>query len=298
MFEKFANIAQRHQSALWKALPYELFVRSYSIPFFRGILKPLFGVKKPKNVFFVLGCYNAGTTVVKDAIALYPDIATAPIEGDLLSDSLDEYESGDWPRCMYANSFQIMQARKNTNINADQIVSDWRPWIRSGKFFLEKSISNTCRIPLLRKAFPCTKFVCVVREPEGVVRGIQRRSRPGKSAARLLDSSVYPDDLLLKQWTFFYRLVLEDCKSSSDDIYFCSYEKFIDEPAEELGRIFNFLNFSGADPVYENSQLLVDGEFLEIRPRKKKKGDVSYLDSVASIQIAIDNILADQEHLV
>lgn len=286
----FTRLRKRHKLSLITSLTYELFVRAYQLRGFRTAIKYFFRQQMPKEVFFVLGCYNAGTTVVKEAIGLHPDIVMAPVEGDLLTDAMKSYEYGGWPRCMVGNCYGVRQERLHGTVSAPQIISDLRPWMRKGKSFLEKSISNTVRIPLLRKAFPTTKFICVVREPEAVIRGIQKRSQPTGMASNILDMNYYPDELLLRQWVFFYQTVLDDYAKNCADIYFCSYEKFTREPNVELEEIFKFLDLRDKKPHYLDGQLTVGDRTLTIHSRSEECKD--YLSSAGRIQEQIDSIVA------
>lgn len=262
-FSRLARVSKRHNLPWYQALVVESFVRLYRRALFRRILRPFFRPKRPLGIFFVVGCYNSGTTVIKNAISLHPDVATAPIEGDRLTGALLPYETGGWPRCLFGNCHEVVTDRRHGKVDADLFWSDLRPWIDTHKYFLEKSISNTVRIPLLRKAFPGTRFICVVRDVEGVVQGIQRRSRPYGLARKILGASEYSHELLSRQWRFFYSLVLEDM-STEKDIYFCSYEKFISEPDTEVAKLYEFLGLSPQPLAYRNSRLSVGERSLEI----------------------------------
>lgn len=275
--------------SFWKALLYELFIRFYQYSILRKILKHFFRHTKPLNTFFVLGCYNSGTTVIKDAIALHPDMSVAPVEGDLLTEAYSHYEVTGGARCMYADAIQIMHERKYTEINAEQAISDWRPWIHSDKFFLEKSISNTLRINSLRKAFSDTKFICVTRNVEGVVRGINKRSSPSGIFAHILGDNKYPTNLLIRQWLMFYSLVLNDLDNKKADIYFVSYEKFLSSPECEVTKMFTFLGLASTELDYENSTLCIGGRMLHLREQSHKK-NIDYLDTTNKVMFEINKI--------
>lgn len=279
-------LSQRHQMPPIKAIFYELFIRLYEHPLIRPTLKLFISKKQPAQINFVMGCYNSGTTVVKNAIALHPDIATAPVEGDLLTCSLLSYEKGGWPRCMVAKCHDVMNERKYGSVDKESFTSDLRPWIKNQKIFLEKSISNACRIPLLRNSFSHAKFVCVTREAEGVIQGIQRRSNPSNKAEILLASDKYPHELLLRQWVFFYSLLLRDCKERSNDIYICSYEKFIQEPEQELKKIYDFLELDSSSLSFRNNWLSIDKKSLKIRT--KQSNSKLFIDNLEQLETNID----------
>lgn len=289
MFEKLNSISRRHKLPRCMALPYELFVRAYQRPVLRGLLKLFFRSRKPSNVFFILGCYNSGTTVIKEVVALHPSITIAPVEGDLITGSLDRFESGLSPRCMYVNAEQIIRERKYKKLNTEEIISDWRPWIRSDKIFLEKSISNTVRVNRLRLAFQGTKFVCVTRSVEGVVRGIKKKSFPTGILRKILGEPTYPDELLIRQWVMFYSLVLSDYDAEEADIYFVSYEKFLSSPLAEVKKIYAFMGLSSRGMIFGNDHLTLGGESLHIR-RAAENQSAKYICTSGGLLTAINEV--------
>lgn len=254
---KLARIAKRHRMSPGKALFYEALVRAWRYPVLRSVLRIPFGTRQPKAWIFLVGSYNAGTTIVKNAILSHPGVAGMPVEGDIMTSVLDDFESGDFPRGMYANKDRIEADRAGAAPDAKQIEKDWSPWIRRGQRFLEKSISNSLRMPHLRKAFPGCRFVCVVRHPEDVARGIRKRSQPKAGGE-------YQNDFLDQQWAYFYQTMLDD--SQPQDTVFCSYESFIQSPAEEVERLFKELELPTVPIRHEGETLHVGAVQHRIRP--------------------------------
>ena len=246
----------------YMALPYELFIRLYRKKHYRRLLKLFFSKQNPEGWIFLVGCYNAGTTIIKDSIATHPNVTTPPIEGDVLTSYLSNFEDNGLPRGMFGNSYLITRHRQKGILDADAILSDWRPWIKPGKYFLEKSISNSVRINLIRRTFPGAKFVCVVRNPTDVVKGIQKRSQPHGLASKIFSGCVYPDSFLLRQWAFIYKAVLEDKET---DTAFVSYEDFVNNPAANIRKLYQFLGLPAVEVNFENDELLICGRKLKIR---------------------------------
>lgn len=258
------RLAQRHMMPIWKAVPYEVFIRLYENKYFRLLSRLFFSKETPKGYFFLVGCYNAGTTVVKNAIAAHPDVSMAPVEGDMLTDGLSSFEEGGWPRAMYGNLYRIAQHRKNDELDVDALISDWRPWIKSNKYFFEKSISQSVRIKLLRKTFPQSKFICVTRDPGSVVKGILKRSHPREVARRILGGAEYPESFLYKQWAFIYECILSDY--CADDTVFCQYDGFIESPVKTVQKLFSFLGLRDVEVIFKDGVLEIDGVPILIRP--------------------------------
>jgi len=288
MPSRLRSVSERLGLPWYRALPVEAFVRLYRRRRFRALLRPLFPARQPRGVLFVLGCYNSGTTVVKNAIALHPDIAIAPVEGDRLTDALPTFEAGGWPRCLFGNRSEVMRERRYGEVSAGRFLSDLRPWIEPDRYFLEKSISNTVRIPLLRRAFPGTRFVCVVRGEAGVIHGIRRRSRPMALARRILGVDDYPEALLARQWRFFYSMVLDDMNAHSGDVLLCSYEKFIADPVGELGRLFAFLGLSPQPIELRGRMLHVGSRALAVRGEGGACGLDACLDNPEQLRACLE----------
>jgi hypothetical protein len=257
MMGKLARIAKRHRMPVWKALVCEGLVRAWQRPSLRAVLRLPFRKREPDGWIFVVGSYNAGTTIVKDVIFAHPQVAGMPVEGDILTDALDDFETGQFPRGMYANRDRILADRAAPPPDANRLRADWAPWIRSGQRFLEKAISHSMRIPHLRAAFPGCRFVCVVRHPEDVAAGIRKRSRPAAGGE-------YQQEFLDQQWAFFYRTILED--SLPEDTIFCSYEHFIRNPAAETARLHEELGLPAVELRHEQGVLHIGAVERGIRP--------------------------------
>lgn len=281
------NIQNRHRVSVMYALWYEFFIRIYKVKPVRKVLMHLFKKKEPKNIVFVVGCYNSGTTIIKDAIAAHPGISSAPIEGDQLTDVIDDNEFGIAPRAMMVNICDVVKDRRVGAVDRNMFLSQLRPWIKTGKVFLEKSISNTVRINKLRSAFPGSKYICVTRDIDKVSSGIKKRSRPTGILRQILGQDSYPDTMLVRQWQMFYSLVLRDY--DSEDIHFVSYEKFLLSPVDELNKIIDFIGLDAVELTFTSNTLSVGNKSFHIRGGDNVH-DMNFLDSYSELQSAVDRI--------
>lgn len=252
------DVAARLGMPAWRALPYDAFVRAYHHAPLRGVLRLPFPRAQPAGWIFPVGCYNAGTTIIKDAILSHPDVVGMPVEGDTLTSALDSFEEGGFPRGMFANRDVIERTRSDGELDVERIIRDWAPWIRGGKQFLDKSISNSMRIPKLRSAFPGARFVCIVRSPAGVAAGIKKRSRPAHGGE-------YDDRFLRDQWKYFYETILAD--EDPSDTVFCSYESFIARPGETTVQLFRQLGLREVSIDDAEGGMSIDGRLLSVRSR-------------------------------
>lgn len=272
---------------MWKALPYEAFVRGYQKPWLRSVLRAPFPSRLPRGWIFVGGSYNAGTTIIKNALIAHPSVRGMPVEGDILSAAFPNLEVGGYPRGMYANREQIDQERATGQLDLRQICRDWSPWIRSDHDFLDKSIANTVRIPQYRRAFPGARFVMVVRDPEDVARGIRKRSRPS-------GGGEYSDEFLDQQWHYFYSKLLHDAAA---DTTFCSYEAFIRSPQAETERLYRELGLEPVPMSVQGEQLTIGAAQLQIRPLPREREEyASALDQLQAGLARIEGRLGSALH--
>ena len=239
-----------------RALMREGFVRAYQRRWLRPFLRIPYRACEPQGWIFMGGSYNAGTTIIKNAVLAHPQVAGMPVEGDVLSGAFTDFEQGGFPRGMFANQEWIDAERASGSLDAAAIRSDWAPWVQPDQFFLDKAIANTVRIPLLRRAFPGARFVGVVRHPEDVSAGIRKRSRPASGGE-------YEQQFLDDQWRYFYRTLLSDAES---DTVLVSYEAFIESPVSELERLYFELGLPAMDMSWDGGTLCVGDCALSIRP--------------------------------
>ncbi|MAW61820.1 MAG: hypothetical protein CMJ94_13460 [Planctomycetes bacterium] len=253
---KLDRLARRHGTGRWRALASEAFVRAYQRAWLRRLLRAPYRAQEPRGWIFMGGSYNAGTTIVKNAILAHPQLAGMPVEGDILSGAFPDLERGGFPRGMYANRELIEAERAQGRLDSEAIRSDWAPWVVKEKYFLDKAIAHTVRIPQLRAAFPGARFVGVVRHPEDVAAGIRKRSRPASGGE-------YELSFLHDQWRYFYRTLLRD---AGEDTVLVSYEAFIESPAAQLAEVFAALELPVPALAWDGERLQVGARSLNIRP--------------------------------
>lgn len=240
-WRKTLSIAKRHRLPVVTALVYELFIRLYQRRDFRGaFLAASRALGKSEDFHFILGCYNSGTTLVKQCVCAHPLVSTTPVETPFLS-SISTYQETGWGRALYGNVARIEADRKaGRPFERETYLRELSPWMRK-PVFIDKSVPNSVRVPGLANAFPDAKFVYVYRKPAGVIRGIRKRSRPEADAGLIFSGEPYSDAFLYQQWKYFNQCIVEDADRFPGRIHFCSYERFLASPVEELTRIYEFL---------------------------------------------------------
>lgn len=238
---KAKSVGQRHGLPVLAALLYEAFIRSYGNRIFRKFASFFIRRSHARRKFaFILGCYNSGTTLVKQCVCAHPLVSTTPVETPFLS-SISTYQETGWGRALYGNVARIEADRKaGRPFERETYLRELSPWMRK-PVFIDKSVPNSVRVPGLANAFPDAKFVYVYRKPAGVIRGIRKRSRPEADAGLIFSGEPYSDAFLYQQWKYFNQCIVEDADRFPGRIHFCSYERFLASPVEELTRIYEFL---------------------------------------------------------
>ena len=122
IFTRLKALGARHKKSILIALVLEIFVKFYQKKLFRKVTAPFFNkTREPIGWVFVGGCYNSGTTLVKNIILLHHSVSGMPIEGDQFSDALADFETGGWARCMYGNKNLIDQSRVDSVLDLSLI---------------------------------------------------------------------------------------------------------------------------------------------------------------------------------
>ena len=200
-------------------------------------------VLTPERWLFIIGCYNSGTTLLKDLLAEHPNIGTLAGEGVKFSDALPRPEDFGWQR-MWCQCVDQVRLNPEDRERADRIKRQWSMLYPTRPVLLEKSIVNAVHIPFLKTHFKPAHFIYIVRNGYAVAEGIRRKAEPGKRGNPVY-SGAYPIGLCARQWAETDRIVEREREELS---HFMSlrYEDFVADPDVHLRRITDFV---GVDPL-------------------------------------------------
>lgn len=195
-----------------------------------------------KKWIFIVGCYNSGTTLLDNILAGHPMVSGLPDEGVMLTNQLKRPEDFNWRRMWYQCIDEINQFNPDSKI----IKKHWSHFFDNKQpFLLEKSISNTCRIPYLAKEFSPAYFIHIVRNGYAVAEGIHRKAVPMKGN-EYYEAGKYPIKNCALQWKRSLQEV-EKVKEGLDNFIEISYENLCSDPSGTIKEILSFLdlpNFS------------------------------------------------------
>lgn len=265
---KLGRFFARNDGQLLRGLRREIGVKLYLRPWFRRLVRPFFRPTEPQQWVFLVGCYNSGTTILRDILEAHPQISTLPFEGVRLTSAFPDLENADWPRMMYR--FRDDWALPDTDDIARRAKRDWAPWWdRRAKVFLEKSIDHTTRVDWLARHFGNVAFVAITRNGLAVCEGVLRRSHPRGSAIDEV-GEAYPPKMVAQQWVAFEE-VLEANLLPDRDVHL-RYEGLMADPVAHLRRVFETLGLDvpkmefadGVLTVVDRQYLLEDQDALSI----------------------------------
>lgn len=209
-------------------------------------IRPFVSVKEPQTWVFMGGCYNSGTTILRDMLGSHPEVASLPREGVRLTDAFPDLEQNGWARMWHRNeNLMHLKDKQDPHSIAKTAMRDWSLWWqRKATVYLEKSIVHGAWMPTLQQGFNNTKFIGVVRNGYCVCEGIQRRAKPSGIARDTLGTSEYPLCEAGKQWVFSNKILMQH--SDLVDHYFeIRYEELVADPLQCIHRLFTFI---GVDP--------------------------------------------------
>lgn len=260
------KIRKKHDGPILSNIFYEMFVRSYINTYSRKFIQ-LASFRKcqlPPCKIFLLGCYNSGTTILRDILKSHPQITGMPREGVRFTDVFPDMQEGGWIRMAYQNRHYPACLFSSEECQR-RLERDWGFWAnKKSEFFLEKSITHSFRIPFLKETFPDAFFIGITRDGYCSTEGILRRAKPIDGAAKTLNNNTYPIELCAKQWVYINKAILAS-KEDSLKIKHIKFEDFVNYPHEILYQIFDFLGASTNYLSVKGNVVSVDKKNFEIK---------------------------------
>lgn len=236
----------------------------------RRLLSPLARDLQPDRWIFIVGCYNSGTTLLRDLLGRHGDICALPSEGVRLTDALPRPEDFGWHR-MWCRCLDDMRLAEDPTVAAARATRIRRHWSLalpdSPANVLEKSIANASRLPFLHEQFRPAWFIHLVRNGYAVAEGIRRKSEPGRFGRHEFGDR-WPVEMCAEQWRVSVDQVEADAASIdglSERLLQVRYEDLADDAGAELDRIVNFLGLSALPPDLASENFDIHGVHSTIR---------------------------------
>src|SRR5919106_5716884 len=219
----------------------------------------------PVRPVLVVGCHRSGTTLLHDALACSPELASLGDEAPVLWEAFHHPSRHGW---------------SSNALGADDVTEGERKWVYrvvqavTGRLrFLEKTPSNCLRIPYLNELFPDATFVFLRRRAADNVNSLMEgwRARPRFVKYRLPSGHSW-SFVLVPGWREIVGTPLEEvcarqyiaCNDAVLDArdaiepsrwHELAYEELVAAPGEALGGLFEALGLplpSDAERVLRN----------------------------------------------
>lgn len=222
-------------------------------------------LREPEIWVFMGGCYNSGTTVLREIISAHPEVASLPREGVEMTDAFPDLEAGGWARMWFRNAKAADLSGYNPLALAQKAKRDWSPWWRQGaKVFIEKSIVHAAWMPTLNSGFPNARFIGVIRNGYCVCEGIRRRAQPSGRAREALGRNDYPLDEIGRQWNFANQVLRRD-RLVIENYHEVRYEEFTKNPLQTIRTLFEYIGVdSGVVKVLSDDLLQIGARKFKI----------------------------------
>ena len=266
----------------------------------RRILRDRFGQKvmapfgrepSPRAWLFIVGCYNSGTTLLHEILSTHPDVASLPGEGVYYTDALRRPERCGWNRLWHPCLDTIrIEPGPTGERRARRVKRQWSFLLEDRPVVLEKSISNSARIPFLRAHFTPAFFVYLVRNGYAAAEGIRRRANPAKWGRTEFGNS-YPIGMCARQWAVTDDVVsrdLADCETAIT----LRYEELTADPSGQLRRVTELLNLGPLPDESLRASWRVQGRDSPIRNMNERSFANLTPDDILEIEKESGPVLA------
>ena len=201
-------------------------------------------IREPRQWVFVVGCYNSGTTMLRDMIAQHPETTVIPWEGVRFTDVLRRPEDLGWVRMWCRCEEYVKTPSMGDYAARRRLLRDWSPWIQPSKSLVEKSIANVTRMRWLDRNLARVSFVGITRNMWPVCEGIRRRAHArGQALASQRGRADYSIEECVQQW-FRSREIMRQGASHVRRWHHVTYEQVVADPSRVMAGIDEFLDLS------------------------------------------------------
>ena len=183
----------------------------------------------PRKWVFIAGCYNSGTTLLHDLLALHPLVGAMPNEGQFFTDQLMTGAKAGVRRLWASKPGLFRMNEGDHSVNVHRLKKQWAYFYNHPKrpLLIEKTIANAARTRWLQENFKPASFICLFRNGYAVAEGIHRKES-------------HPVEIGIQQWVTANEILMEDMTYLQRKIQ-VTYEELTEKPEETVRRITDFL---------------------------------------------------------
>lgn len=210
-----------------------------------------------KTYIFIAGHHRSGTSLVHQIMRSHNDISgfsksgVPQDEGQHLQTVYKAAKAYGGPGKYIFNPESYMDENHilATPSMAKKIQSEWASYYDSNcDFYVEKSPPNLIRSRFLQALFPQSKFVVILRHPLVV------------SYATKKWTKKIPIETLLDHTLLGYEIFMKDLVNLKS-VYVLRYEDFVQNPQEEIDRIYQFIGVD-TKPINKNVKQDINNKYF------------------------------------
>jgi len=112
----------------------------------------------------LIGAGRSGTKIIRDVLGSHPEIDIVPFDVNYI-----------WRIGLKQALNDAIQPSQLTDENRKRIVKQFNKMSVGSKYLLEKTVSNSLRIPYVLKVFPNAKFIHLIRDGRDVTESVLRQ---------------------------------------------------------------------------------------------------------------------------
>lgn len=178
---------------------------------------------------FIVGVNNSGTSLLQHILSNTGQVSTLPYEGQLYTRVLKRGIKRGYERVYSEYEHELIVDEAATTDEAPRLVFDWMRCLDTPvkNIIVEKTPHNALRMKWLRKVFPNSYFICLVRNGYAVAEGIRRKG----------DKSI---ERGARHWNQANKRMLEQA-SSMDRCLIVKYEDIVDNSSDTGRKLAEFL---------------------------------------------------------
>jgi hypothetical protein len=216
------------------------------------------------RIVFIGGLHRSGTTPLARWLADHPSVSGLANTG-VTEDEGQHLQSVYPPARNHGGPgrFATAPAARLTESSAlvtgdaqERLLEAWMPyWDLSKPVLVEKSPPNITQMRFLRAVFPLARFIMVVRHPIAVA----------MATSKWTGASV---TTLMQNWVAGHEHLVADADAVGK-VAVVRYEDLVREPAQELDRLFAFLDLPPFDGRWTARGGLNDAYFDQYAPRAR-----------------------------
>ncbi len=220
-----------------------------------------------KKMIFIAGLHRSGTSLLYKILKEHPDISAfsdtgvPEDEGQHLQNvyKTARYYGGPGKFALHPEAYMDENHPLASKENAHKLYNEWIAYLDPAKeYLLEKSPPNLIRMRFLRRLFPKSYFIVILRDPIAVTLATKNKWKDSGTINELFEHYIQA-----------YNICYQDMQDL-DNVHLLHYEDLTASPQKSINEIFQFLKLKPTD-IKEKIQNNINQKYYEQWREEMKK---------------------------